>query len=254
MKRKMRIVTRLLILLSILLVTLAVMKSPVFAQVGGRERAAKVFERKLVRLKRIKRETQIKQAEFRTAFDIFMEGLGGLYKSLDTLIQDQMDDLCSLGKKEFCPVEPIIPKVSSGNTKLITFDVRVTNYNPRRSQTDASPCEGWAGNVCYAYEQGLNPVAASQDIAVYPLGRKSKIMLKSKSLRNECKALEGKIYTVMDTLSSCLRKNRDLRTGRCNTPITQQIDVFVPCADSDCFNGVAKAVSFGVCQATLVKL
>jgi len=163
---------------------------------------------------------------------------------------------CGIGIKSLCPYEPVpeTPIVSKGHTLLVKFDVTATRYNPVRAQTDASPCQGWAGDVCMALERGENVIAASQDIAVYPLGRLSKVKLESRSARDECQELENKVYTVMDTMSACLRKNKDLRTGRCNKPVTNAIDILTPCEDDECLIGIAKARAMGVCPMTIIKL
>jgi len=108
------ILARLIILACILALVLTVTYPPVLAESGGRERASKVSVRKLQRLKRIKREAISDQNEFDAAHNVFQEAwdkfkgeMGSWFKSIDSLVQDEMDTLCySHGKSEFCPPPP----------------------------------------------------------------------------------------------------------------------------------------------------
>lgn len=217
----------------------------------------KVIERKLQRLERTKSEASNILPDLKKKLDGIIAAadrqMQVALKGIENMIEDTKHELCILGASSFCP-QIQEPEVSKGHTVKVSFDVIVTRYNPVRSQTDENPCEGSFGNVCVAYEEGLNPVAASRDVAVYPLGKGAKIKLTTSDLRPECKAMDGVIYTVMDTLSDCAEKYRDLRTGRCTKEITNQIDIFEPCDDADCFLGIAKAHAFGVCHAVLTKL
>lgn len=169
---------------------------------------------------------------------------------------------CAIGLESMCMVEEPIGvdrEVSLGHTVRVSFDVRATWYNNVRSQTDRSPCEGAFGNVCQSFERGENPIAVSRDIALYPLGRRARVRLSTNSARVECKAQNGKVFTVMDTMSDCLRRNRNLRTGRCNKPIENAIDIFIPCDGEDrtddyCIFSVAQARANGTCNFLLTKL
>lgn len=165
---------------------------------------------------------------------------------------------CAAGVEKFCPKKEteVFHAVSTGHTKIISFDVKGTFYANRVAETDETPCEGAFGNICNAVEKGVNVIAASRDIAVYPLGRGSKIKLTSLVDKAACIAQENKVFTVMDTLSDCTRANRDLRTGRCipGREITNQVDVLIPCEDEGCKEAAQRARIGGICQFRLTKI
>ena len=223
-----------------------------------RVRGMKVQERRLQRIQQHKRQLESAVPKFKermeSALSQLESSLRVVVASLDKEIEEAKRDLCLLFQAdEYCekPPEP----VSTGHTKKISFDVRVSFYNAEERQTDHDPRKGaWGHDIVHFLEQGDNPVAASRDIAEHPLGKLAKIKLVPDAPHSECAFLADKTFTVMDKLSDCTQKNRDLRTGRCVKKITNQIDVLIPCMDEDCFRGRAKANGLGICKATLIKL
>lgn len=169
--------------------------------------------------------------------------------------------LCSNGEMEFCPA-PVVPEVSEGHTKLIVLkNMLATFYNNTRGQTDSSPCSANGVDICKMYDDGLNPIAISQDLWGYPFQKMDKVVLESIDKNPECMEYDGKTMTVIDSKAQCLQRDRDLRTNRCNPDklITNQIDIFIKCDGNDrdtnyCEKSIVKAKAAGVCHYNVTLL
>lgn len=206
----------------------------------NRDRAAAVIERRLKRLERLQVDTEGIVPSFRGAMEkqlqLMEQRIAVAVRGIQALIDDTKHELCLLGADAYCPViEEPIPDLGEAT---ISFDVQVSKYNPVTWQTDASPCSGAFGDVCQLYEDGRNPVAVSQDIAIWPLPAGSQIYLESLDKREMCKQANG-VYQVADTM---------------NERYHNAVDIFVPCKDSDCIEGVGKARAFGRCSMRLTKM
>src|SRR3990167_1904084 len=134
-------------------------------------------------------------------------------QSLRSWLEDIKEKWCSNGVESMCPV----PEVSMGHTVLVRIgNVKATMYNNEKRQTDDSPCHSNGKDICAAFDEGKNPIAISGDMYGYPLNLGDKVKLESLEEQPECKAYDGKVMTVMDSLSDCLSKYKDPRTGRCH--------------------------------------
>jgi len=168
---------------------------------------------------------------------------------------------CTIGIKSMCIVEEAVVynDVSEGHTVRVSFQVEASWYNNLVRQTDSTPCEGKYGNICDSYRRGENPIAVSPDVVGYPLSKGSRVRLTTSSPRVECKAETRKTFTVMDVMSGCLKKDKDLRTGRCRKPVVNSIDILILCTgeertDDYCVIEEARANANGRCEFVLTKL
>lgn len=75
------------------------------------------------------------------------------------------DEMCMAGSFSNCRTPELLQEAKTKyKATLKSFKVSVTSYNPKKAQTDASPCIGAAGvDICRFTLEG-RPIALSQDL------------------------------------------------------------------------------------------